>query len=350
MTNDIFQIEHITRLISHYIQPKTSTKEAEAKTSEALLKFSPEDKNILINRLQTALINTKKTFKLSFENKSNASVYHFLNQKKATDIEFIQYSQKLADDLAAAHFRINIPGGFCLIGEGQTQKRMNVFFIIKAELQEVFSITQNNLKTIKDVFLSPAKDFYKIAYFVQENRSYTPFMFDDQFSLQKKDLTEYFYSHFLGLTTDKNDSLKSKNFYTDTKSFLENNVDNAHDRVGLINALNVLYREDTSGILSAKEFSENYLEGDLKNKFDSVISKKYPHSFSKDISLLENKLELSRISIPLSASIAIVGDSQSMSNIDIIDRINSDTIKIIEPQINNGSINKIIMLKQERSN
>jgi hypothetical protein len=40
-------------------------------------------------------------------------------------------------------------------------------------------------------------------------------MYDDQFSPQKKDLTEYFYGKFLGLTTDRNDRILSKNFYLD---------------------------------------------------------------------------------------------------------------------------------------
>ena len=97
-------------------------------------------------------------------------------------------------------------------------------------MQKVFSITGINLNVVKDVFLSPAKDFYKVAVFINKNDDFTPFMFDDQFSMQKKDLTEYFYGRFLGLTTDKNDDIKSKNFFKDTKAFIEKNVDNIQSK------------------------------------------------------------------------------------------------------------------------
>ena len=342
------KIASIDRIIAHEIHPKTVDKDAFAKTNSALLKFKKPEKEILIKRILEALTNTTKTFQLDYEDKSTDSVYSLMTKvKKQTDSEFIASSASLAEDLADAHFRTKIPGGYCLVGNGLTTTNKFFFFVIKAELQEVFNVHNNELTLIKDVFLSPAKDFYKIGFFLESGSSFIPIMYDDQFSLQKKDLTEYFYGTFLGLTTDRNDRLKAKNFYEDTKLFIETNIDDVHDRIGLLKALNVLYREDTTGLISAREFSNNYFEGELKTKFEKkIVEEKYPLSFIKDISLIENRLELQRISIPLSYTMSIVGSTSELDTLNIIDDPSMQTIKDIEPQINNGQIRKMILVKQ----
>lgn len=342
------ELKTIDRIIAHEIHPKTKHKDSYANIRKELLSFTEDEINILIRRIEEALSNTTKTFQLEYDDKSDDSVYSLLKKmKKIEDSVFIEESQSLAISLSDAHFRTKIPGGYCLIGNGETKDNQFFFFIIKAELQEVFNINQNQLKLIKDVFLSPAKDFYKIGFFIEVGDDFIPFMYDDQFSLQKKDLTEYFYGKFLGLTTDGNDKLRSKNFFDDTKDFIENNVDNIKDKFGLLKALQVMYREDTSGLISPTEFSEKYLEGNLKDTFDrKIVAEKYPISFSKDISLIENKIELQRISIPLSYCMSIVGSSTALEELEIINAPNNQTLKDLEPQINNGQIRKLVVLKQ----
>ena len=343
------KLESINRIIAHEIQPKTEKKDAFANTRTELLDFKKSEKMILIKRIEDAIKNTTKTFQLDFEDKKEGSLFSILEKiKKIDDAEFVETSKLLADKLAEAHFRTKIPGGFCLIGNGLTTEKKFFYFIIKAELQEVFNITKNKLTLIKDVFLSPAKDFYKIGFFIESKDSFIPFMYDDQFSLQKKDLTEYFYGVFMGLTTDRNDKLKTKNFYEDTKSFIEFNVDNYKDKLGLIKALNVLYREDTAGIISPKDFSDNYFEGDLKSKFDrTVVSPKYPLSFTKDIFLIEHKLELQRISIPLTYTMSLVGSAVELDGLDIYEDPSLQTLNELVPEINSGQIRKIVILKQK---
>ena len=340
-------IDNIKRVIAHTIIPKTSSKDAYSIEKKELLNFKKDEKEILILRLQEALQNQKKTFQLNYDDKSNDSIYDFLNNKyPVPEKTFIEYSQQLSENLAEAHFRTKIPGGYCLIGEGKTANDKDYFFIVKAELQEVFEIDGSNLKLIKDVFLSPAKDFYKVAFFIRNTNNFIPFMYDDQFSMQKRDLTEYFYGQFLGLTTDKNDSLKSKNFFEDTKLFIENNVNNVKDRFGLLKALKVLYREETSGLVSAMDFSDKYFEGKLKTKYDKMINEKYPNAFTRDISLIDSKLEMERISIPLSYTLSLVGNVESMDDVEIVERPDSETYERMGHEFNNGSLKKAIFIKQ----
>lgn len=342
-------IKNISRIIAHRVIPKTSKEDAYADHAYDLLDFKKEETDILINRLEDSLKNSKKTFKVEYDDLSPDSIYSALHGASSfSDEEFIEFSNRLATKLASAHFRTKIPGGYCLVGEGVTTSHEKIFFVIKAELQEVFSISGNDLSVIKNVFLSPAKDFYKIGFFIKQSDLYDPYMFDDQFSPQKKDLTEYFYSKFLGLTTDRNSRLTSKNFYTDARDFIEGNIENSKDRIGLLKALTVLYREEASGVISPQDFSDKYFEKSLKDKFDKLIQSKYPHSFTKDVSLIDNRLDLKRISIPLSVSVNIVGDSDALDDIEVIDNPDKKTIENIGPEINNGSIRKMVLLREQK--
>lgn len=346
MNINTIQIKDINRIIAHTIYPKTSSTDAYAYNSKDVLAFSDSEKSILISRLEDSLTNSKKTFQLTFDDKSPDSLYFTLhNNFPISEKSFISFTQGLAEDLANAHFRTNIPGGYCLIGDGITKNNENFFFVIKAELQEVFNISGNKLKLIKNVFLSPAKDFFKIGMFIKQGKNYLPFMYDDQFSMQKKDLTEYFYGQFMGLTTDRNDKLKSKNYFTDTKDFIEDNISNAKDRLGLLKALTVLYREDATGIVSPRDFSEKYFEGKLKAEYDKIIDTKYPLSFTKDTSLIENRLELQRLSIPLGYSMSLVGNSNDLNEVEIIDSPTQESFESCIHEINNGDVKKLVIIR-----
>lgn len=340
----------IEKVIAHEIHPKTSQAEAYPVHNDNLLDFEDSEKNFLVNKIQDSFSNTKKTFQLVYEDFSEESLFKKLKEIKSyNEQDFISFSKDLADKMAESHFRTKIPGGYCLIGTGKTNNNKMFFFVIKAELQEVCNITNNSLKIIKDVFLSPAKEFYKLGLFIEDGNEFIPYMYDDQFSPQKKDLTEYFYGKFLGLTTDENDKLKSKNFFDDTKAFIESNIRNVKDKIGLLDALKVVFREDTSGIISAKKFSEEYFEGSLKELYEKkIVNPKYPLSFTKNLDLIDNKLDFLRVSIPLTFFTSLVGSAAELNNIEIVDEPTSSDIKELQPEIDNGTINKIVILRQAK--
>lgn len=111
----------IDRIIAHEIQAKTPFQDAYSIPLDDILNFKKEEKDILLRRLQDALANTSKTFQLDYEDKSDDSIFNLL--KKIVDVddkEFVNTSKSLAENLADAHFRTRIPGGYCLIGNGKT--------------------------------------------------------------------------------------------------------------------------------------------------------------------------------------------------------------------------------------
>lgn len=341
------RIQNFSRIVAHTVHPKTEESDSYATCSDQCLTFTGQEKGMLIGRLYDALGNSRKTFELNYEYQNEGSLFHFLHRESSlSDSDFVVESARLASELASAHFRKKIPGGYCLFGEGNTFDGQEFFFVIKAELQEVFQIENNSLQLIKDVFLSPAKELHKIGFFIRRPGSnFTPFMYDDQFSPQKKDLTEYFYGKFMGLTTDLNDALRSKNFHQQTKEFISSNIQNVADKIGLLGALNTLYREETSGLIDPKGFVESYFEGGLKNKFELDILPDFPHSFTKDTTLLDRSLNLDRVSIPLTYSVKLVGSVSSLADVSIIEEeeIDDEMLNSI-PVINNRRVRKIVVV------
>ena len=341
------KIQSITKIIAHQIKPKTPKIDAHSINTDELLTLNSEEVTILIDRLEIAICNHSKSFELAFEDKSKDSLYETLHNKfPNTDKDFIETSQNIADKLALAHFRTKIPGGYCLVGEAKLNTGKKLFFIVKAELQEVFNIEKNKLNLIKNVFLSPAKDFYKVGFFIEKSKSFTPYMFDDQFTMQKRDLTEYFYAQFLGLSTDKNDVLRSKNFFNDTKQFIDENVDNLKDKLGLQKALTVLFRENVTGTISLRDFADLHMEGKLKTDYLAQLLKKYPRAFTKRTDLIDKRVDLDRVTIPLTYTITIVGNKKAMEHIEVFDEITNDTSKNLSVQINSGNVRKIVIVKE----
>lgn len=343
MMNNDFIIRHIHRVIAHKIYPKTQKNPAYTECSDDILDFDVAENQILITRLTDALSKSAKTFELEF---SETGPYSFLSciqdSYKHTKSAFTAMSCHIAGMLAGSQTKQTIPGGYCIIGDGETQSGKYALFIVKAELQDVFNINENKLEIIKNVFLSPAKDFYKIGYFLLDPRThrFIPYMYDDQFTSTKNDLTEYFYKTFLGLTTSNNDRILSKGFYNDCMNFFKNNISDDRDRIGMEKALHTYFREGSRGIISAKEFSDMYFSDDLrlKHKFDEqIVYKKYPRPFTKNKSLLEKALNLERISIGKDITIVSKGDRV----VDVFDTENMDQLM---PMLNNGMKHKVIIL------
>lgn len=216
-------------------------------------------------------------------------------------------------------------------------------------MQEVFSIEKNRMKVIQDVFLSPAKDFYKIGFFVfdVDKHIFVPYMYDDQFNTQKQDLTEYFYSYFLGLTTERNAKLKTKNFFEDTLSFIKENVNEARDSIGLQKALTVYMREVNRGYISPNEFCDLFL-GDYPNNLHLQYNKYiadhgYIMSFMKDLSLLsESKTDIQRINIGRNITLTAKGARD-------IRVLNTDDKEQVQALINDGMFQKVILLGMEEA-
>ncbi len=346
----------INRIIVHGAHRKEGDAEyGIAEYADNLFNFGERELTTLRRRIATAFSKSKRFFKLEISKSDEDSFYQYAKDlKNCNDETFLEISKNIADLLALSHSKKTIPAGLLLIVEGNIDSKHFVL-VIKAELQEAFTIKEFNneklIELVNDLFLSPAKDFYKIGFIMEDRNSLRPpndrhscYMYDDNFSSGKKDLAEYFYKDFLGFTTSSNDKLLTKNFRENIFKFIETHVEGFENKKGLKSALNTLYRENTSGIINPQEFAETHFPENLLRLFTSEISSQYPHSFTKDLTLVDRALD--RQTIKLVDDLKIEGPSDSMDNVSISGASNF-SLENLRMQIENGEIQQIITIKTE---
>jgi hypothetical protein len=348
----------INRIIIHRVHKKLNEDDfGYAEYSENLFDFGAIELETLKDRIKTAFSKSKRFFKLEISQFGENSFYGYSKALfKSTDETFITNSKSIADLLAISHNKRTIPSGLLLIIEGQINNKQLVL-VIKAELQEAFTIKDNDknklVELITDLFLSPAKDFYKIGLIIEDintlthpNDKFSCYMYDDNFTSGKRDLAEYFYGTFLGFTTNRNDKLITKNFKDDFYRFVDTHVVGFENKRGLKHAIISLYRENITGVVNPQEFAETHLPNDLLRLYGSEISSNYPQSFVKDLSLVDKSLE--RGQIRLVDDLKIEGPIESIDNVSISNasNFNIDQLKF---QIENGDIKQIVTIKADRN-
>lgn len=342
--NKQFEIKNIKRVIAHRIVQKTDSAPCYPETHDSLYGLSSDDNEVLIQRIEKAVNNRKKCFNLSFKDKDDDSMYKHLSKLGFTseDNEFIDFSKEAAEKLSDSQDNISIPGGYCLVVDGNLKGGEYFVCIIKADYQEVFNVQEDSMKVLSDVFLSPAKDFYKVGFFVQEktNNSFKPYMYDDQFSIYKKDLTLYFYFKFLGLSTDNNNKLQTKNLFMDITQFIKDNVDHCSDSNGLIKAVQSYFRENTEGYVSVAEFSDRYLKNTiLETPFNKQYGEKYPRAIVLDLTLLSNERLLTQRTTLGDKITIITKEGVKMTMLE------PENFSKIVPTIKSGKNTKIVMFE-----
>ncbi len=342
------KVSSFNRIIAHKILAKTRDEDAYAVCSDNLLQCSSDNSelSVLTNRVNKAINNSSKSFELAFNPESEGGIHDILSNSDSvnTDQAFIETSKSLAEMLAYAQTSVTIPSGYCIVCDGILEGGRYFFCVIKADYQEVFNIQGNTLRVISDVFLSPAREFYKIGMFVFNENEIKPYVYDDQFSGIKNDLTKYFYDEFLGLKTSDNDMLLSKAFYNDTARFIESQSSRMDqlDVAGLQSALNVYFRENVHQIISANDFCTNHLAGtDLAVDFTDEVVTKYPRSFTLRTELLDRKMNLQRVGLSSDATLLLRPSVRLAAN------IANPTEDALQPYINSGRPMRVIVLESE---
>lgn len=340
------KIRQLNRIIAHKIKGKQGDDVAEAIFSHQLLEYDENERHIFMGRIEKAVNNQSKTFHLSFQNQNEGSVKQLLLDMdyRQNDIAFVELSKTLAEKLADAHRTKSIPSGYCIVGDGITSNNRYFFYIIKADYQEVFNIEGNTLRVINQVFLSPAKDFYKIGFFLEDgNALFSPYVYDDQFSLQKKDLTVYFYSAFLGLKTDDNDKLTTKNFYMSVRDFVKTHIFNPADSSSMQKALQVYIRENASHIGSARAFADQHLSGtELEHLFETEVVEKYPRGFTIQTDLLsEQGLNIQRLILGTNTTLVTSATNESVTYKE------NPTLEELAPTISTGRRTRVVILVED---
>ena len=306
------------RMIYHRIHRKEKFNDTATMTPEAdLLGIDEESIHVIKSRINAACGKESKAFKLEIAQMEEGSFFSMANDIRGlSDDEFIQRSIDIAELLAESQRRINIPGGYLLVIDGTDYKGANFLIVIKAELHEAFIATgvegsdKKSIELIKDIFLSPDAKFFKIGILKQNekdmgispNDRYSCLIFDEQYTSTNKEPAEYFVKDFLGFSTEKNTKITTKRFYWDVHKFVfkEVAVEEVEERDRILSALRDLYLHRPGRIINPREFADENLTGEIKDKFyEGVLSQdRYLRPFEKDPALLKHQLKNKIIPFP----------------------------------------------------
>ena len=346
---DLTKLE-VGRLIIHKIIGKTGKADAYCIPAGHLHKLEDETEETLISRITTAVLRSKRFFETKV-NDTNENSFWNLGKELAVmnKKDFIDQTKKIAKVAENAHQKGTIPGGLLIIIDCKIDS-FNSIVVVKAELQEALTLKGNSVELVKELFLSPAKEFYKIGILIHKNKrnkqvvSFDSYVYDDNFNPGKRDIAEYFYKDFLGFSTSDNDKLKTNNFLKDFVLFVDNNVKDFQSRKNIKIRIKADYRESASRIIDPSSYKE-FFESDSKmdKEFNEQILNKYPQSFSKNLQLVDPSLQKSSLSI--ANGLRLVGDSRIVDEyVDIINPNNENEYGRLTTEIESGNVEKVVII------
>lgn len=179
---------------------------------------------------------------------------------------------------------------------------------IKAETQSGFRRHEDAKKQIiteflNNVFLTPATRLFKIAMFVQEDKTrklpngWRAFVFDSNISQSHREsAAQYFYEGFLGCVLPEDGAYETSRFFDITKEFVRKSGLSGEVKRKMVDALITFVQADNAKTFTADEFAQKYLPVNMRDPFsDFVDAKKFPmRAVIRDTSQMASKLKRRR--------------------------------------------------------
>lgn len=293
-----FSNAEIVRAIMHRVNQKLGNNAATVTPSDHLLLLDDEAKQIIKERLVAAFGRQSKSFELEIEDDGANSCFNIVRSLRgASNDQFIALSLEIANLLADSQRQQRIPGGFLLVVHCMYENKP-VYVLIKAEPHEALGVSEMNVRTIKDIILSPEQKLYKAVYYEQkkiaaadeevlEKDNYRVVLFDSIVS-SNSSIAQYFYKDFLGLTIQSNAELQTSLFYKK----MDEKIWSKLEDIDALNASDLLRAEilnNANITVNPHEIVTTIIPLDNHDDFMPVIDQ-FPQSFVKDTSLINNRL------------------------------------------------------------
>lgn len=218
----------------------------------------------------------------------------------SSDEIFIENSKAITYKLAEAQNSRRLPAGIVVIFDGTIGPNNNSCLgIIKAEPQEGFKLEGLSLDFIENLILTKSQKLYKIGLFIKNNEDdYSALIYDSNLSRIDSDAAHYFYDSFLGCRKCETDKVLNKEFYSETRQFIDDLPEvSDEEKLDYNYGLYIYMNTEINEIISTRDFSERYFNNDLRLKYLNHMKEKgIPNrNISKDISLIESTLKNRKI-------------------------------------------------------
>lgn len=315
----MFQNLTINRIIIHEIHRRNDDRSLrDPNYGNQLIQLDVEAQNALQLRITDALGESSHGIEMKIERTTVGSLWNLASdivRVGGNNEEFIQLSQIVTANLAAAQTSKGVPGGIVVVIDGSCGHPSRRFMcVIKAEPHAGFIKREEEgqllLKYLKDLILTPQSKLYKIGAFVNLDPTvpvtlelpaggWKAFLFDDLATRGNRlGAAQYFYETFLGLAFPTDSAFQTKQFHTLTKDFIRKaNVDE-EVKSGLLNALNTYLKVDNSATVQVAAFAQAYIPvPELQDAYAQHMQRNnFPqHAVHKDLTEVASALRQRKI-------------------------------------------------------
>lgn len=338
------------RLIIHKIYSKNPDGQSSyCEPSRELHSLESDTMETLKHRIITAVNKSKKFFETNIEKFNDDSFFGIASNLPSQSVdEFIQGSISIGNLAAQFHNSRAIANGLLLVLDCSISNK-NVIIVIKAEFQEAFTLSGNAISLIKDLFLSPGRELYKIGILSHDRgpfnqiSSYKSYVYDDQFNSQTLDLAHYFCKDFLGFGTSKNARINTQKFYNSFVKFVDAYIDNVDSKINIKQRIRADYRESTSPLIAPSDYMDLF-DDSLKEDFRNKVVSQFDSSFEKDTSLLDNSFKKDKIVLVADKAEIHIDPQFGKDNMKIYNTTSSNDREQLLVEIESGRTDKVVTL------
>lgn len=299
------------------------------------IRFDTEAMDTFKSRFINAIGSDSKAVPMSIVNQESTDLPKLVDiLSDSNDEDYISLSYDVANKLADAQQRRNLPGGIVVVFSGHYGATPKKFVgIMKAEIHSAYEkmvdeLTKEiTLQYIEEALLTPATKLYKTAAFFEKstilkgddlNSKWDVLVSDSQISqTEGKAAAHYFYSSFLGCGYPETSARTTKQFYEATCKFLNDMDVSEEKRNDLHNALISYLKHENSDVVNPAEFSNRYFDVATSDSYSEFLEdNEIPATaFTKDVEYISGKLKTRKLSF--SKNVKLIAPSQVFK--DLID-------------------------------
>lgn len=351
--SSLFTNLKIKKIIVHEVFKLNENREIiEPRFSNHLSNLDSKGLNTLQERIIEALGNDSHCIEMYVSNADPNSTFDISTKLLNSDSdEFIHLSKEIPIKLTRAQTSRKIPGGTVVVFSGEIGIQNYRFLgIIKAEIHGGFSLYVEDdrllLKYLSDLLLTPQQKLYKIGMFIEKQQNklidtvrdpsdFIVYVYDHNLTRNEtQTAAQYFYQSFLGCSISPSDKKLTRDFFSNTKEFIESlNIDE-ENKLDLVSGLYTYLKVDQSNVILAHEFATRYLPQDSRDNYINYLEEKgIPlHGIHKDLSYLKYKLRKRKL--VFSSDVRILAPADDFDElVQILDTKNNRTTLSIKGKI-----------------
>lgn len=302
----------IDKCIFHEIVPPSENQEfTTTNLAQACFNITTIIEEEIIKRIMAVMgSNTDDSIEFELDKEAKSDTFEKIKSLfESSDDDFTKSTGEIAEILAVVQGKnTKLVTGPLIILTGLVGKNDHRFScIIKADFTEGLKEDEGNeIKKIEKIFLTPSKDFYKVALIIEKdpqleprctNQNFSFFVYDKNVTTHSEGIAKYFYRDFLGLKLPESDALKTKNFFNEALNFINSTSDITPDlKVELTTHLYSYLQKPSQNTVNSNTFANTYFKDEERQKdFKKIMLSLGLQSFAKNLNMLGSKLKRRRI-------------------------------------------------------